>query len=402
MISTLGLVHPGGTESYCLTIAHTLVKLGHDVTLFADELGTVAEHAANAGLDVARGPAELPRTCDAVLANDAITANLLRERYAETRLVYCLHSALFEVQHPPLEPGLIDAIVAPSERLAQHARALPLAVPVVRLRQPIDTAAFAPSRPPRRQPRAALLLSNYLDGDRRAALLDTWTAAGIACAQVGAPSRAALDVRPEIAKADIVVGKARAALEGMSCGKAVYVFDEFGGDGWVTPLNYAALEADNFAGQATDRLIDCQALAADLERYAPAMGWINRELAITHHDARRHAYELIEALRGPRPHRRADSTAGAEAARIVRRAWMMERRAIGSEQEVSALRGQIDDASSELAALRVEVAEVAAKRDALQVRAEAAEGRLATLLAMRRIQVARTVGRWLDRVRRRR
>jgi hypothetical protein len=248
VIGRLALAYPGGTESYCLTVARELDRLGHDVTIFADELGPLADQAAEGGFDVARELAELPAACEAVLANDAITAGLLAGRYPETRLVYCIHSSLFDVQLPPLAPGLVHAIVAPSERFAAHGRALALDVPVVRLAQPIDTERFVPSEALRFPPRRALMLSNYLDGRRRDALVETWTAAGIDCVQIGMGHRVAFDVRPEIARADIVVAKARAALEGMACGKAVYVFDGFGGDGWVTGDNYAALEADNFAG----------------------------------------------------------------------------------------------------------------------------------------------------------
>ena len=61
------------------------------------------------------------------------------------------------------------------------------------------------------------------------------------------------DPRAAMRAADIVVAKARAALEAMSCGRAVYLYDQFGGDGWVTPDNYPAFEADHFAGQATPR-----------------------------------------------------------------------------------------------------------------------------------------------------
>jgi hypothetical protein len=50
----------------------------------------------------------------------------------------------------------------------------------------------------------------------------------------------------------------------MACGRAVYVYDMFGGDGWVTPEAYPALEADHFAGQATDRVIGPAELERDL------------------------------------------------------------------------------------------------------------------------------------------
>ncbi len=388
VIGTLALAYPGGTESYCLTVARELDRLGHDVILFADELGPLADQAAEGSFDVARELAELPPVCDAVLANDAITAGLLAERYPDTRLVYCIHSPIFDPQQPPLAPGLVDAIVAPSERFAARGRAFALDVPVVRLTQPIDTERFAPSEPPRVPPRRALVLSNYLDGRRRDALVETWTAAGIECVRVGGKDRVAFDVRRDIAEADIVVAKARAALEGMACGKAVYVFDAFGGDGWVTSENYKLLEADNFAGLATDHPVDRRGLAADLERYDPDMGWINRETVVRHHSARTHAEGLVEILRGPSSRHSGSACGSAATARTVRTAWRMQKRAAGFEHEA--------------AGLRARVAELAAEREAWQARALEAERQLEAsreLLRTRRVRVGRAVGRGLDRLR---
>ena len=388
VIGVLALAYPGGTETYCLTVARALERLGHEVTLFADELGPLAERAVDGGFDVARELTELPAQCEAVLANDAITAGLLAGRYPDTRLVYCVHSSLFEVQTPPLDSGIVDAIVAPSDRLAAHAHALALDVPVVRLAQPIDTERFLPSEAPRLPPRRALLLSSYLEDRRREALVETWTAAGIECVQVGAADRVVFDVRPEIAQADIVVAKARAALEAMACGKAVYVFDGFGGDGWVTADSYPALEADNFAGQATDRPVDRHRLAADLDRYDPDMGWINREIVIRNHSARSHAHQLVELLRGPSP-RRPDSVSSAAAtARTVRYAWRMQRRAASSAREAAALRAQ--------------VAELTSERDAWRVRALEADRALqasSELIRTRRVHAGIALGRCLDRLR---
>ena len=94
-------------------------------------------------------------------------------------------------------------------------------------------------------------------------------------------ARSASHPRPEleIADADIVVGYGRSALEGMAAGKAVYVYDHGGGDGWVTAESYPALEANGFAGSATDDVIDKERLRADLLAYDADMGLVNRELA---------------------------------------------------------------------------------------------------------------------------
>jgi hypothetical protein len=307
------------------------------VVLFADSIGPYADWAAELGAEIARAVDELPPDCDAILANDAITARLLAVRYPETRLAYCIHGTIFEIQQPPLEPGLIDAIVAPSQRFAAFAHSFAIDVPVVRIRQPLDIEWLVPTVPPRRQPRRALLLSNALtEGPRRDALFETWARRGVEVAQIGHGS-SVFDVRPALSDCDIVVGRGRAAMEGMACGKAVYVFDAGGGDGWITPDSYPAIEADNFAGMATDVPIDRRRLGADLDDYDPEMGWINRELAVTYHSVRSKVQELIEVLRGPAS-RRGDSTTTAAALAVTARyAWQSQVRAMAAEQQVREL-----------------------------------------------------------------
>lgn len=314
-------------------------------------------------------------------------------------------------------------------------RALATDVPVVRLAQPIDIQRFAPSQAPRRTPRKALLLSHYLDGDRRQALVDAWTSGGVECVQVGAKTDLAFDVRDEISDADIVVGKGRAALEGMACGKAVYVFDSWGGDGWVTADNYAAFEADNFAGLATERPIDARGLAADLARYDPDMGWVNRELVVTHHLAHAHVHCLVEVLRGAEPRRHDSTTSSAATARTVRAAWRAQRRAMNLEQHVADLRAEVqalvgdrdaaaqaaraaeeagraadeaaraaDEVAREAGAQATDALErvraVEAERDAWHDRALAAESQLQAareLVGTRRVRAGLALGRLLDR-----
>ena len=126
---------------------------------------------------------------------------------------------------------------------------------------PIDIDRLVPLGPLHERPRRAVLLGNYLERD--AAVVGAWGAAGVEVARVGG-SVQDYDVAAAVADADIVVAKSRAALDAMACGRAVYVFDVFGGDGWVTPERYPGLEADNFAGQATGRVVDAEALARDL------------------------------------------------------------------------------------------------------------------------------------------
>jgi hypothetical protein len=209
-----------------------------------------------------------------------------------------------------------------------------------------------------------------------------------------------------IADADIVVGKARAALEGMSCARAVYIFDEFGGDGWVTPENYASLEADNFAGQASAEPCD---VARDLDDYRPDMGWINRELIRRHHSSRRHVNALVEVLRGSAPRQPERVTAIGEISRLARAGWDAERRALTLEAEAVTLRERTIAAEWKVEESRQHLLEVEAQSrahasevDAWRGRAEQAEAEVTSLqglLDTRRVRIGLTAGRMLDRLR---
>lgn len=383
MLGTYSFAAPGGTETYVHTVARELQRLGHEAIVTAEEFGPMAEYAERNGIDVVRRPTELPLECDSVFAHDAIMAAALAERYRSSRLVYFAHSPVHDVQLPPLVSGVVAAVIVPSELIAARIRALAVEVPIVRLRQPIDTDRFR-AAPIRERARKAVLLSGYLGGPRRDALVRAWGEAGVECVSVG-ERQSELDVVPAIAGADIVVGKSRAALEGMSCGRAVFVYDDFGGDGWVTPENYAALEANSFGGLAvpTPR----RPSPSDIAEYRQDMGWVNRELVVTHHSARRHANELVEVLRGPGAHR--DSiTAMGEIARLARANWASERRALISERYAGECQARAIAAEAAAEEAQAQTAKVGSQLHAVE-----------SLLGTRRVRAALAIGKAVDRVR---
>jgi hypothetical protein len=387
VVGTRSLVAPGGTETSAITVARELERLGHDVTLTAEELGPLAEEAKRSGLRVAT-LAELPPRCDAIVAHDATMTAVLAERQPDARVVFVAHSDFFDPQLPVQVPGVVDAVVACSDRLAARIRALALDVPIVRLREPIATDRFASAAPLPPRPRRVLILSNYLHGDRRRALIDAWSRAHVEFVEIGGTSATTLDPRPAMEDADVVVAKARAALEAMSVGRAVYLYDQFGGDGWITPDSYPAMEADNFAGQAAPAPRTAADLEADLARYHPDMGRVNSELVRTHHGARRHANELVAVLRGPHERREEATAVLAEVARLTRATWQAEHRTVAREHELWTLRERTAAAEADALASRERAASLERQLD--ETRA---------LLGTRRVRAGLAVGRAADAVR---
>lgn len=311
----------GGSESYLLTVAEQLDRLGHEVLVYAPEPGKGVEVAEERGLAVVSA-SQLPDECDAALVQDAAVSLEAAERFPRAPQVFVAHSEIFDLQTPPQLPGVVALVVALNDRVEARMRSLSVGVEVRRMRQPIDTERFVSRYPLNEVPRRALLLSNTPVTDRVKMLEEACRAAGIELQRLGGLQGQTTDPRSALAGVDVVIGYGRSILEGMACGRAAYVYDWKGGDGWVTPESYPAIEADGFGGRSAGQLIDAERLAADLRQYSPAMGPVNHDLVTSNHRANVHAQELVRLFEGlARPEAREAPSPLDEMARLVRLEW---------------------------------------------------------------------------------
>lgn len=320
----------GGSESYLFTVAEQLDRLGHTVTVFAADPGPGAEVARERCLELV-GEDGLEDDFDAALVQDAAVSLLLADRCPSAPQLFVAHSEIFDLQAPPQLDGLVGAVVALNERVASRMRSFATGVEVVRLRQPIDTERFAPRSELPPAARRVLLLSNTPNADRLRMLEDACAKAGLELTRIGGADGVTTDPRPALARAEIVIGYGRSILEAMACGRAAYVYDWHGGDGWVTAESYAGIESDGIGGRTPGRPIDAQRLTEDLLGYEAGMGPVNHDLVMAHHRANVHAQELVglfERLAESPSHSRAPLE---EMARLVRLEW----RAQGDVQALS-------------------------------------------------------------------
>ncbi|MDX6690011.1 MAG: hypothetical protein QOG15_1468 [Solirubrobacteraceae bacterium] len=288
---------PGGPQTYAITVAEHLARLGHTVTLYARELGEMAQLARSRALNVTGQLHELPERADGVISGvDRSLAVELAARYPDAARIFITHS-IEEIHLPPPLDGIVAATVALNDRFEERARACVGAGEIVRMRQPVDMRRFPAGKEPAPRPQRALLLGNYHGGagSRAHILKDAWSPAGLQWEHVGYP-RATLAVAEAVSTVDIVVGYGRSILEAMCCQRPAYVFDLGGGDGWVTPESYERIEANGFSGLAPNPPPDVAALRADLAGYDPDLGRLGRDLIRTHHDARQHAAQLVALL----------------------------------------------------------------------------------------------------------
>jgi hypothetical protein len=187
-----------------------------------------------------------------------------------------------------------------------------------------------------------------LDGERRAVLVEAFARSGIELELFGGKEPAqSLHPQDDMNRADIVIGKGRVIMEAMACGRAAFVYDDFGFDGWVTPASFDELLQTGISGASTSKSATVEHVVAELAEYSQSMGEVNRDLAMSTLSVARHSGELIEAfervLDGELSPPSNDSAS--ELARLNRVSWRHESSAFQ-------LRGQLRVAAEEYEELR--------------------------------------------------
>ena len=374
-------------------MAEQLQRLGHEPILFAAERGAGVAVARERGIPLCK-EGEMPREFDAALVQDAAVSHEVAVRHPSAPQVFVAHSETFDLQAPPQVGDAVRTVVALNERVAARMRSFAVEREVVRLRQPIDTERFTSRTPLPERPRRALLLSNTPHGDRLGLIEAACAAADIELVRVGGRGRQIADPLDSLHGAEIVIGYGRSILEAMACGRAAYVYDWNGGDGWVTAESYPLIEADGFAGRSGETVIDGERMAADLRAYSPAMGLVNHDLVIAHHRANQHAQELLRLFGDLGAAPAAQPASLDEMARLVRLEWRarLDVHTLGIENAV--LRDQLARAERKRGEAQ-EAAEIEAKKGEQLARAYEAT------LSWRLTAPVRAIGKLVRRLRRR-
>jgi hypothetical protein len=285
----------GGSESYLLTVAEQLQRLGHEVSVYTAEQGPGSSVAEQRGVPLCE-LGGLPEEFDAAVVQDAAVSYELAAHRPAVPQLFVAHSETFDLQAPPQFGEAVRVVVALNDRVAARMRSFALEREVVRLHQPIDTERFTPQGRLPRRPRRALLLSNTPHEDRVEMLEEACAAAKVELVRVGGREGQTADPREALHGVEIVIGYGRSILEAMACGRAAYVYDWNGGEGWVTPKSYRRIEADGFAGRSGETVLDGDRIRKDLRKYTRTMGPVNHDLVLAYHRANVHAQELIGLL----------------------------------------------------------------------------------------------------------
>src|SRR5690242_10813025 len=94
--ATQSLAGSTGVETYLLTVADAMQRIGHDIFLYGEALGESADHAEALGLRVTDKVENLPEDIDVAIAHDAVAAADLFAGRPDVPQVFVAHGVVFD------------------------------------------------------------------------------------------------------------------------------------------------------------------------------------------------------------------------------------------------------------------------------------------------------------------
>lgn len=295
LLTALYFDGPTGTSVYVSEIARRMVQRGHAVSVYSPTAGRAGELLERAGIKVHRRTSSLVDAPNIVHASGNVMASAAQSAFPEAPLIFHSHGVIPPFERLPTSGAALGGIVAVSEevleaRLSEGAPSDRLFL----LRNPVDVRRFQASPLPDR-PRRALIISNRMDAARLRALLDACHALDIEVDAIGTcVSRPVMDPRPYIERAHIVFTLGMGAIQAMAAGRAVFVYDYLGSDGWINPETVFDIRRCNFSGRRWANDFGVGELSARIrDGYSPALGTFGRNYVQEEHDLGRHVSELL-------------------------------------------------------------------------------------------------------------
>jgi hypothetical protein len=288
----------GGVRGHTETVARELQHTGHDVLIFSHDDLPWRDAMERTGLRTTGSLAALEGHFDVAIAHDQPSAFDLLAARGDIPLTFVWHGNIYDVDMAPQLDDAVRIIFQPYGPLPTRADATAAKARIVPVRQPIDVERFCPLGPIGERPRRAVAISNYMTDIRRTVLTEACAQLGIEIEFFGFHEQRGPTRDPQLTMngADIVFGKARVAMEAMACGRAVFVFDVFGTDGFVDEHNIEALLSRGMGGSSTPMTTSVDQIVEELGRYDQRMGMVNRDLARHHFPVSQHAATLVNAI----------------------------------------------------------------------------------------------------------
>jgi hypothetical protein len=259
-----------GSETWTYTMAKQFEKMGHEVSVYTRGKGKVSEML---------NTVEIPEDeYDLLIINHNTCLRDLE--HVKGYKIFTSHG-IYPALEQPIEGA--DAYVAISPEVQGHLKRKGFESRLIY--NGVDMERFAPVYPINHRLTKVLSLCK---GDEANEIIKE------ACQYLDIEfsyCEGKFDVENNINEADLVITLGRGAVEAMSCGRDVLIFDSRSymkmgcvGDGIIRPDNVTHIMAHNYSGRAKNTNFDVYSLAREMKKYDSSKAELNRRHVKTFHD----------------------------------------------------------------------------------------------------------------------
>lgn len=308
---TLALL--AGSETWTLTLAFALKKMGHDVECFSPQLGIIAEKLKAGGIvchremttsgfkpfSILLEPAK-NFNYDVIISNHNEVVSYLRSQFPKKPIISTIHGVMHTMkdrkgkemmapEHPALEAG-VNQFVSVSEEVQEKIRREHNIDSTI-IRNFFDINKFTSKRPVcADKPKQFLVNTNYADARDPEIELIRQVAKhyGAKIAAVGQNFAQTDDLSKAIEDADVVVGMGRSVLEGVCAGRLGIVHGRWGTGGVICEENVEELRRCNFSGRNSEgRMMTKEEMIAEIDKHynARTIEWGKKYIRTQHNAA---------------------------------------------------------------------------------------------------------------------
>jgi hypothetical protein len=272
LIGTQFLDKRSGTEVFTSILVRELRTQGHEVDLYSPILGGVSSELQREGFNVYETIE--PRanySYDVLHVHHRTIAPVMRIYFPFLPMIYVSHGVLPFLEHAPDEVLNINKYVAVSREVQQSLINSDNVQKekIIIIPNGVDTNIFKDFQPIHKKIETILILSNHFLKEDEILLEKYCQENNIQLIKVGGIKNSVSDVQNWICKADLVVTLGRGVIESLACGRAVFVWDRHGADGYLDKKNFYVSQECNFSGRKSKIKPDKKFLESELSKYDP-------------------------------------------------------------------------------------------------------------------------------------
>lgn len=290
--NTLSLL--AGSETYLLTLALQLKRIGHQVECFSPELGIIADKLERENIKCFKniqslgiGPfsvvlEEKPKyDYDIIIASHWHIVKYLKEQFPTTPIISIIHGIIHwmdndfgkKIKAPehPADPAIVDQFICPSEEV-QELLKKEYNIEAIIIRNFFDIKEFETVKAITdfSKPKTFLVNSNYTDRNGADIGLIREVARHYDAKLIAIGQNFSLtdNIIQAINDADIVVGMGRSVLEGVCAGRLGIVHGRWGTGGIINAENIYQLRRFNFSGRnSKGKFFTKEELIKEIDKY---------------------------------------------------------------------------------------------------------------------------------------